>query len=204
MTRERRGTGIAGAGAVAGAVARVGALALLLAPAALPAQAGLTFALRSVSGEETATANADRRGFEFRALYDGAFRQSATWGWRAEFSGVQMQYQKEITPGDRTQVSENGVEFGLGLRGELQSGALTGVYGVAGPVASWRLKCGVSGGTVDCDPTAAQRVGVGIGLGYHTPISARRDVLFELRLIDGVVAGAGSPVVTFGFGLRFR
>jgi hypothetical protein len=174
----------------------------LLCPLAAHAQVGVALTFRDVNGNETAAFNAERRGYDFRVLYDG--RINPTFGWRADLAGVQMQYQKEITPGDRTQVSENGIEFSAGLRADVHRGALSGLYGFAAPVASWRLTCGVSGGFVDCDSTSGQRFGYVAGVGYRSQITRNRDLLFELKLLNGVVAGAGSPVLGLGFGMQAR
>ncbi len=174
----------------------------LLFPVAAEAQLGVTLTFRDVNGNETADFNAKRRGYDFGVLYDG--RLNPTFGWRVGLAGVQMQYQKEISPGDRTQVSENGIEVSAGLRADLRRGAFTGLYAFTGPVASWRLSCGVSGGFVDCDATSGRRFGFSAGAGYRSQISPHRDLLFELKLVNGVVAGAGSPVLGIGFGIQGR
>lgn len=178
------------------------AAAVLFIPAAASAQFGATIGLKSVSGEETDVANSNRRGLELRALYDGHF--SSRWGWRAELAGVQMTYQRDIPGLDRRQVSENGLEGALLLTGAARNGAFSGLYALGGPVASYRINCGASGGFVDCDQTPGQQVGYVVGLGFSTGVTERRELLFEVRFSDRVVAGAGTSVVTLGLGLRQR
>ncbi|WKW12445.1 hypothetical protein Strain138_001736 [Pseudogemmatithrix spongiicola] len=174
----------------------------LLAPATASAQLGAAFGLKSANGEETDRANSDRNGLELRVLYDGAWNN--TWGWRAELAGVQMKYQRDIPGLDRRQVSENGVEAAALLRGTARDGAFSGLYALGGPVASYRINCGAEGGFVTCDETPDGQVGYVLGLGFETPVTARRDLLFEVRYADRIVAGAGTSVVTLGLGLRIR
>lgn len=175
-------------------------LALLAAPSVAAAQWGVSASIRSVRGTETARANADRGGADVRGHYDG--RMASRLGWRAEFTGVQMQYQRDIPGSNRRQVSENGIEIPLLLRVALGADASRGLTVVSGPVASWRINCGASGGFVACDDTPGARVGWLLGVGFAKPISDSGDLLLEARLTDGVVAGAGIPVLTLGAGLR--
>ena len=174
----------------------------LFTPAIAAAQFGATVGIRSANGEETDLANSDRGGVELRAQYDGRF--SRTWGWRAEVAGVQMQYQRDIPGLDRRQVSENGLEAAVLMTGAARDGAFSGLYGFAGPVASYRINCGASGGFVDCDATPGQQVGYTAGLGFGTALTERRELIFEVRFSDRVVSGAGTSVLTLGLGLRNR
>lgn len=177
------------------------ASALVLAAAsAAEAQLGASLAFRSVSGDETDVANSNRRGYEFRVHWDG--QVTPAFGWRADVAGIQMQYQRDIPMVDRRQVSENGAEVGLYARSDVRNGALAGLYALGGPVASFRLGCGASGGFVDCDATPSEQLGYALAMGYASRISLRRELLFELRFADRVVGGAGSPVVSLGVGLR--
>jgi hypothetical protein len=176
--------------------------ALILAtPAPALAQFGASFHLRSVSAEETDSANANRRGYEFRAHYDGHIGRG--FGWRADVAAIQMQYQRDDGT-LRRQISENGAELALLGTAEAQNGALTGLYALGGPVASWRVNCGQLGGFVDCDATPSQLVGYTVGVGYRSPISPRRELLFEVKFADRLVGGAGAPIVSLGIGLRVR
>lgn len=175
-------------------------LLLLLSPAAAGAQLGATLGLKSANGVETDRANSDRAGLELRLHYDG--RRQAPWGWRAELAGVQMRYQRDIPGLDRRQVSENGLEAAALLRAHASGGAWSGLYGLIGPVASYRLSCGVEGGFVACDQTPDGQLGYSVGAGFATPFTARRELLFEVRYSDRVVAGAGTSVLTLGIGLR--
>jgi hypothetical protein len=179
---------------------RAALLLLLLTPAAARAQFGGSFALRSVSGDETDAANSNRRGYEFRLQYDGAFTPS--FGWRADIAAIQMQYQRDIPMLDRRQVSENGAEVALYARADARDGALSGLYGFAGPVGSFRVGCGASGGFVDCDATPGQLVGYAVGLGFASRLSLRRELLFEVKFADRLVGGAGSSVISLGLGIR--
>ncbi len=176
--------------------------ALAAVPSVASAQFGASFALRSVSGDETDTANSNRRGYEFRLHYDLGF--TPVFALRADVAAIQMQYQRDIPMLDRRQVSENGAEVALLGLAEVPAGALTGVYALGGPVASWRVNCGASGGFVDCDATPSQQVGYALGLGYRSPISERRDLTFEVKYADRLVGGAGAPVVSIGVGIRAR
>jgi len=177
-------------------------LALLAAPSIAAAQWGVSAGIRSVRGTETARANADRGGAEVRAHYDGGM--ASRLGWRAELTGVQMQFQRDIPGSNRRQVSENGIEIPLLLRIALGADASRGLTVVSGPVASWRINCGASGGFVACDQTSGARVGWLLGVGFARPMTDAGDLLLEARLTDGVAAGAGMPVLTFGAGLRRR
>lgn len=172
-----------------------------LLPLVAEAQPGLSFGFRNVSGPTTPEFNADRRGYEFRGFYDG--QMSERFGWRAELAGVQMQYRRDLF-GKQPQVSESGVEFGAALRVDQRDGALAGGYAFVGPIASWRVSCGVLGGFVDCDSTSGRRVGATIGVGYRAQLTMRRDYVFELKIVEGVVAGAGSPVFSLGVGIQGR
>lgn len=176
--------------------------AALFVPAVASAQLGVSLGLKSVNGEETDVANSNRRGLELRALYDGHF--SSRWGWRAELAGVQMTYQRDLPGLDRRQVSENGLEGALLFTGTARNGAFSGLYAVGGPVASYRINCGASGGFVDCDETPDQQVGYVVGLGFSTAFTEKRELLFEVRFSDNVVAGAGTSVLSLGIGLRNR
>lgn len=175
---------------------------LFLTPSIAVAQFGASVGLRSANGEETDAANSQRRGFELRVHYDGAF--TPTWGWRAEVSGVQMQYQRDIPGLDRRVVSENGFEVAALGRGLIRNGALSGLYGVAGPVGSHRANCGRSGGFTNCSETPGQQLGYVLGVGFATAASQRRDWVFEVRYSDRVVSGAGASLLTLGVGVRGR
>lgn len=170
---------------------------MLVATPAL-AQVGGAFGLRGVTGTEADAANTDRRGFDLRALFEGG---APAFGWRVEAAFTQMQYQKDIGI-DVRKVSENGMEFSAAARAAVLNGALSGAYLLAGPVASVRLNCGASGGFVDCDEGAAQKLGYVFGLGYRNAITPRRDVLFELRYVGNPVSGAGNDVVVLSIGLQ--
>lgn len=178
--------------------------ALTAAPAA--AQWGAALGVRSVSGTETVAANSNRRGFELRAFWDGDITPRL--GWRADVAGIQMQYQRD----DGTQrfpVSENSIEISAAARAEVRNGSLSGLYALAGPAYSVRVLCGTSGsfspnGLVACDEGKTRTLGYQVGLGFASGASARRELLFEARLVDGVVAGAGNPLVALSIGLRWR
>ncbi len=174
-------------------------LTLLALPASAHAQLGASFHLRSVSAEETDSANANRRGYEFRAHFDQPLPRG--FGLRADVAAIQMQYQRDDGT-IRRQISENGIEAALLGTTEVQRGALTGLYGMLGPVASWRVNCGQLGGFVDCDATPAQQVGYAVALGYRSPITPTRDLLFEVKFADRLVGGAGAPILSLGVGLR--
>ena len=178
--------------------------ALVAVPAS--AQFGGAVGVRSVAGNEAVAANSDRSGFELRAFWEGII--TPTWGWRAEVAGTQMQFRRD----DGTQrfaVSENGIEVSAAARASFGGGSLSGLYGLAGPVYSLRVLCGTSGryspnGRVACDEGEDQELGYQLGLGFASRVARSREMLFELRYIDGVVAGAGNPVVALSIGLRWR
>ncbi|MBX3132808.1 MAG: hypothetical protein KF689_05415 [Gemmatimonadaceae bacterium] len=175
-------------------------LILLIAlPVASQAQFALSAGIRSLAGDTEGSTDDDRRGFEGAIRYDRDLR--GAFAWRAELTAVQMQYQRDDGT-DRYQVSENSVELGALLRASMPRGAFTGVYGLLGPVTSWRLVCGASGqNSTDCDPGKEASTGYVLGIGYQSPITPRRDLAFELRYSDGVVAGAGAPILTVSLGL---
>jgi len=173
-----------------------------LTPQVLPAQYGASFAVRSVSGRDADPTVGQRGGFELRALWDGGRRDRAI-GWRVELAGAQVQYQANYQ-GDRVQISENSIELAGLLRAEIRGGALAGMYGLIGPVASRRLNCGVLGGFVDCVDDRASAVGAAFGIGYTVMMSPRASVIFELRGAHEVVGGAGNPTISLGVGLRAR
>lgn len=172
----------------------------LFIPTVASAQLGGSFGFRSVNGEETDLANSNRRGYEFRLQYDGSLTR--TFGWRADVAAIQMQYQRDIPGLDRRQVSENGAEVALYGRADARNGALAGLYAFAGPVGSYRIGCGASGGFVDCDATPGQRVGYAIGLGFASQLTMRRELLFEVKWADRLVGGAGVSVLSLGAGIR--
>jgi hypothetical protein len=173
----------------------------ILSPTTVHAQFAAALGFRSVNGDESATANQDRRGYEFRAQYDGPIRGAL--GWRAELTAVQMQFLRDM-PDGRRQISENGAEASALIQWQALDGALAGGYVVGGPTASFRLGCARSGGFVPCDSTPAERVGVTLGLGYRWPMTQRRDGFLEVRMSEGIAAGAGAPVWTLAFGLGLR
>jgi hypothetical protein len=182
-------------------IKRALAAACIIAVAAVPAEAQLGGAIgvRSVSGDEADAASADRRGFELRAFWDGAFKPAL--GWRAELAFTQMQYQTPTGLESRKD-SESGIEFSTVARADALNGALSGAYLVLGPLVSLQLKCGTSGGFVECAEGPAQRVGYVAGVGYRTAISERRDILFEVRYLGRPVSGAGADVMALTIGLR--
>lgn len=179
-------------------VAALALLALTSVPA--HAQLGGAFGFRSLTADESSAANSDRRGYEGR-LYYGQDRWGA-FGWRAELIGTQMQFQRDDGT-RRFQVSENDLELAALLKARVRDGALTGVYAIGGPVQSWRVVCGSSGqNSTACDDGPEAGTGYVLGVGYQSPITQRRDLTFEVRYYDGVVAGAGSPILSFSLGLE--
>lgn len=172
---------------------------LLCAAVASPveAQFGGAVGIRSVTGDD-ATA-ADRRGLDVRAFWDGAFKPA--FGWRAELAYTQMQYQTPTGLESRKD-SESGVEISALARAEAASGALSGTYIVLGPLASFQMKCGTSGGFVECADGPAQRVGVVAGVGYRRALTPKRDLLFELRYLGNPVSGSGGDVMALTIGLQ--
>jgi len=178
--------------------------ALVAVPAS--AQFGGAVGVRSVAGNEAVAANSDRGGFELRAFWDGVI--TPTWGWRAEVAGSQMQFQRD-DGAQRFAVSENGIEVAAAARASFGGGSLSGLYGVAGPVYSWRVVCGTSGrfspnGRVACDEGEEQKLGYQFGLGFASRVARSRELLFEARYLGGVVAGAGNPIVALSVGMRWR
>lgn len=172
---------------------------LLILPSSTGAQFGLAAGFRSLAGDATSGTDDDRRGFEGRVQFDRLI--SGAFGWRGELTGVQMQYQRDDGT-DRYQVSESSIELGALLRASMPRGAFTGVYGLVGPVTSWRLVCGASGqNSTECDPGKEASAGYVLGVGYQSPFTPRRDLAFEVRFSDGVIAGAGAPILTVSFGL---
>lgn len=183
------------------ALAMVLASALsLLSPRVVEGQLGASIAVRTVSGRDTDPTVGQRGGFEFRALWDGGRRERAL-GWRVELAGAQVQYQANYQ-GDRVQISENSVELAAMLRAEVRGGALAGMYGLVGPVASRRLNCGVLGGFIDCVDDRESAVGAAFGIGYTLMMSPKASVIFELRGAHEVVGTAGNPSISLGIGLR--
>lgn len=173
------------------------ALALLTPPA--HAQLGAALGVRSLTGDETSAGNADRRGVEGRLQYGrdpwGAF------GWQAELIGAQMRFQRDEGM-DSYKVSENHLEVATLLRARLTSGPLAGGYALAGPVGGFRVHCGASGqNSTACDAGDDAGTGVVLGVGYRTGLTPRRDLTVEIRYYDGVVAGAGAPILSLGVGL---
>jgi hypothetical protein len=182
------------------------ALALALTPALGAAQFGGAIGVRVPTGAESNARNSERSGYEARLTYDR--EMTASLGWRAELSYNQMQYQRD-TDTLRFRVSENGFEIGASLRGELRQGAFTGVYGMAGPLASFRALCGSSGrfdqnGRVVCDEGETARIGYALGVGYRWQSSQTRDMSFEVRYLDHVTAAQGGSLLTVSIGIRAR
>ena len=171
----------------------------LAVPQNAQAQLGGSFGFRSLTGDETVNANSERRGYEARLFYG-----RDAWGnlgWRAEFAGSQMQYQRD-DGGGRFQVSENSLELSALLKARPSGGVLHGVYAVAGPTMSWRGVCGSFGqNTTACDEGDKSSLGYALGVGFQSPLTPRRDYTLEVRYYDGVVAGAGSPMLSLSFGL---
>lgn len=173
----------------------------VLAASPAHAQLGVSVHARSVNGDETDAADSERRGFEARAFYDfGVARRLAI---RAELAGTQTRYRRDSTLGPLF-VSENAIEVATLARWSAVDGVLTGTYALAGPLASFRLNCGVSGGYVDCGTTPDRQVGYTLGVGYSSPVTEQRAIVFELRLSDRVVGGGGSSLLSLGVGLQGR
>lgn len=172
-----------------------------LAASTAHAQLGVSVYARSVNGDETDAADSERRGFEARAFYD--FNLARQLSIRAELAGTQTRYRRDTTLGPLF-VSENAVEVATLARLSGVNGVLSGTYALAGPVASFRVNCGVSGGFVDCGNTPDRQVGYTLGLGYVSPLTERRALVFELRFSDRVVGGGGSSLLSLGLGLQGR
>ncbi len=182
------------------------ALALALTPALAAAQFGGAIGVRVPTGPEANARNSERSGYEARLTYDREI--TASLGWRAEIAYDQMQYQRDADT-VRFKVSENGFEIGASLRGELRQGAFTGVYGMAGPLASFRALCGSSGrfdqnGRVVCDEGETSLIGYALGVGYRWPSSQTREMSFEVRYLDNVTAAQGGSLLTVSLGIRGR
>jgi len=183
------------------------ALALALAaPVALEAQfggkLGGSLGVRSATEEETPMADSERRGYEAQVFYDRAVTPAL--GWRLALAGSQLQYQRNQPAGGPLEVAESSLELGLLARGTARDGAFSGLYALLGPVASYRLSCGVSGAFIACGSTAATGVGYTAGVGFGYAITERRNVVFEVRYADGVVGSGGSPVLNLAIGLQSR
>lgn len=169
------------------------------------AQLGWALGMRSANGDPAVPESGDRRGLEARVIYDRDL--NALFGWRIDVGYNQMQFQR--TDSVRFQVSENGFEVAVQGRFEQRSGALTGLYGSVGPVASFRAACGSSGrfdpnGRVLCDEGDTYLTGLGVGLGYRWMAGQRSDVTFEARYLNNVTAAQGRDLIAFAIGLRRR
>lgn len=175
------------------------AFAALAPLGAAHAQLGAAVHFRSVNGADTDAADpgSERRGFTARAFYD--WSRGPAWGWRAEAGFAQTKYERTTLF-----VSENTLEAAAMVQRRAAYGAFTGGYLFAGPVGSFRLNCGVSGGFVDCGNTPKQQLGYTLGAGYRSPITERRDLVFEVRFADRVVGAGGASFVSLGFGLQAR
>ena len=174
----------------------------LFVPTVALAQIGASLGVKRATGTETARANADRHGVEFRLQYDAQL--TGPFSWRAELAGVQMQYPRDIPGLDRRQVSENGLELPLLVTMRPRAIGTWRFMALGGVVPSWRLNCGASGGFVACDATPGARVGALIGASAQTDVSDRRELQLDIRHARGVVAGAGASVWTVGLGVRSR
>ena len=162
--------------------------------------------MRIPTGAESNAQNSERNGYEARLTYDREI--SASFGWRAEVGYNQMQFQRDADT-LRFKVSENGFEVGASLRGELRRGAFTGIYGMAGPMVSFRALCGSSGrfdsnGRVVCDEGETSLVGWSAGVGYRWPTSETREMSFEVRYLDNVTAAQGGNLLAVSIGMRSR
>lgn len=187
-----------------GAVATAVATALCLCASRADAQIGAAIGIRSVLGDETVASSSERRGLDLRVHFDRDV--TPVLGWRAEITGVQMQFRRDEDT-RRFLVTENGIEASASIRASARDGSLSGTYVLAGPTMSWRGLCGADGyassnGRVPCDPGESRSVGYHLGLGYANQISAKRFVVFELRLMDRVVAGHGNPLAALSIGVR--
>jgi hypothetical protein len=169
----------------------------ILVPAISYAQLGAAVHFRSVNGAQTDAADSERRGLAGRLFYD--FTPARAFGWRLDAAFGQTSYDRGTL-----YVSENSVEASALGRLDARDGALTGAYVMAGPVASFRVNCGVSGGYVDCGANPSQQAGYTIGVGYRSPITERRQMVFEVSFSDRVVGSGGAPFVSIGFGLQSR
>jgi len=187
-------------------VALAAACALALTPALATAQFGGAVGFRVPTGTESNARNSERSGFDARLTYDREI--SAHFGWRVDLTYDQMQYQRDADS-VRFKVSENGFELGASLRGELRQGAFTGIYGMAGPLVSFRALCGSSGrfdsnGRVVCDEGETSLVGWSAGVGYRWPTSETREMSFEVRYLDNVTAAQGGNLLAVSIGMRSR
>ena len=187
-------------------VALSAACALVLTPAFAAAQFGGAIGFRVPTGAESNARNSERTGYDARLTYDREF--SSRFGWRVDLAYNQMQYQRDADT-VRFKVSENGFELGASLRGELRQGAFTGVYGMAGPLVSFRALCGSSGrfdpnGRVVCDEGETSLVGWAAGIGYRWPTSETREMSFEVRYLDHVTAAQGGSLLAVSIGMRAR
>lgn len=178
----------------------------LFAPAAAQAQfggkLGGSIGVRSATREETPFADSERRGYEAQLFYDRAITPAL--GWRVVLAGAQLQYQRNRPSGPPADVSESSAELSVLGRAIARDGALSGLYAVAGPVASLRLSCGIGGGFIPCGSTADRGLGYTVGAGFASAITERRNVVFELRFADNVVGSGGSPVLNLAIGLQNR
>ena len=195
--RTRIGRGVPAAGAL---------LALLFASVTADAQIGGAIGFRSATGVESNSANSERKGYEARLTYDREF--STRFGWRAELGYTQMQFQRTEAP-VRFQVAENGFEILAQGRIEIRDGAFRGVYGAAGPVASFRALCGSSGsfdqnGRVVCDEGDTFLAGYALTTGYRWSSSEQREMSLEVRFLDGVTAAQGGSLLAISVGVRQR
>ncbi len=170
------------------------------------AQVGVAVGYRTVSGAESNAANSERSGYEGRLIYDHDF--TPLLGLRAEVGYNQMQFQRTDDT-LRFQVSENGFEVLLQGRVEVRDGALSGVYGAAGPVASFRALCGSSGrfdsnGRVACDEGETFLAGYVLTAGYRWASSEQREMSFEVRYLGNVTAAQGGNLLALSVGVRRR
>lgn len=187
-------------------VALAALCALALTPALASAQFGGALGFRVPSGGESNTRNSERTGYDARLTYDREF--SSHLGWRVEVAYDQMQYQRDADS-VRFKVSENGFELGASLRSEIRQGAFTGLYGMAGPLMSFRALCGSSGrfdqnGRVVCDEGETSLVGWSAGVGYRWPSSETREMSFEVRYLDQVTSAQGGSLLAVSIGIRAR
>lgn len=187
-------------------IALAAACALTLTPALASAQFGGAIGFRVPTGAESNARNSERSGYDARLTYDREL--TANFGWRVDLTYDQMQYQRDADT-VRFKVSENGFEIGASLRGELRQGAFTGIYGMAGPLVSFRALCGSSGrfdqnGRVVCDEGETSLVGWAAGVGYRWPTSETREMSFEVRYLDNVTAAQGGSLLAVSIGIRSR
>jgi hypothetical protein len=146
-----------------------------------------------------------RRGLAARVMANGPWFSQI--GWVVDGAYSQMQYDRTDENGTLP-INENGIELGGFLRHEFPRVKSARPYVIAGPVASFRMSCGIDSafeatGFVDCENPTEFMIGWGVGAGARAGFVAGWDWFLETRVLGNVTSAAGGKLIAIGIGAAF-